>query len=316
MPTASINRPNQGRLIGTVGRGRAGLPAAPPAARPPVVAPEASARPTLKVVFARLPETKKRLLPSPFYFQASPTDALRWSKSHAHQEYETVSAGQFSRPGGRQLATINFGSLFVDYDPGWAAYHYGTDRGAPPVDVLGWTETLLDILDSGTPIAVTIGQPRLWGRWDVRQLPMTLRNLEVEERAGENDARYFDVQMTEWRRQTLAVKRRGLPVTVTLHEFGDKGTWDAGGGRQSVRDPTLTKLARKFYGDPTKWRTIANHPRNQKLRAFSGARPLVIAVRKHGTGKKGDRHLKVYVPELPAREAERGDADPSGVLGA
>lgn len=255
----------------------------------------------LSVAFSRRDETKKGLLGDRFLFQVPPTDSFSFSAAFGHTDYDTVSSGQYSRPGGRQLKQIQFSTLFVDYDPQWAAWHYGVENGLPPVDPLGWTGELLELVESGSPFDLTVGQPNVNGAYDIRSLAVTMRNLEVEERAGEPDARYVNVQLVEWRPISLARRRRGLPATVTLHEKGDRATWDAGAGEETLKNPSLSRLAKKFYGSPARYRYIAQHPKNRYLRGYVG-KDLRTYVQKHGRGKKGDRTIKIVVPDLPATD--------------
>jgi hypothetical protein len=290
----------------------------------------------LAVIFRRRPgETPRRLLQKPFYFQCPPTETFRWRAAHAHTDYDTVGAGQHDRPAGKQLIAVDFSTLFVDYDPPWAAYRYGTadnhgadrrldgeyvppagDRGqrrmvgsGPRVNPLGWSEQLLELVESGAPFNLTVGQPNWWDKWDIRNLAVTLRDLQVEERAGERDARYIEVQLIEHREMALKRQRRGAPVTVTVDQETGRATWDDGDYEQhSVKSPTLRELAKQIYGDPSEWRRIA---KSAGLKGVTGGDSLEKYAGKHGHGKKGERRIKIVVPE---REPKPTPAAPVGRL--
>lgn len=224
-------------------------------------------------------KTKKELLKRPFYFQNGPLDSFGWEKSHAWEDYVTITRGTFTREGGRELKTITFNSLVVDYNPSWAALAGGqhhrpgnsSTRDEPggeapkPIAVGDYLERLLD---SGTPFRLIARNAALWGRPEI-DMAVSLRSVNVVERAGEVDSRYFDLSFTEYREPRM--KRRGygkdkdLPVRLTIDRDGvayeDDGKKKPEKNPEKIGSPsnpaTLRRIAKKYYHDSGKWREIA-----------------------------------------------------------
>lgn len=256
--------------------------------------------------------TRRGILEEPFYFQCPPLDSFRWSGTYSWNDYDTLTRGQFSRPGGRQLRTVEFQTLMVDYDPPWAAYDFsqtltgptgveaapGRTPGKPALkrsepDPLGWTKQLRGLMWSGTPFNLLVGAPDLWGEWDIRNMLVTLRSLDVEERGGEVDARYVNVSFTEYR--DAAVPRRKiaphLPATLTVDKHGTLRAKDQ--SLHGIKFASLAHIARFFYGSSSKWRLITRA--NPELRHFPPSHNLSEYVIKH----HHKRPYKFRVPALP-----------------
>src|SRR5205085_10994887 len=131
---------------------------------------------------------------------------------------------------------------------------------------------LRQIMWSGTPFWLYVGMPKVRGDWDVKMLA-TLRGVSTEERAGEPDALYTEVQFTEYRQAKLTRKARGKGprekkrTVVITHKGGDTRVR----GLALKRAPTLANIARVAYGSPSEWKSIAsaNH-----LKGIEGSTPL------------------------------------------
>jgi hypothetical protein len=246
--------------------------------------------------------TKPGLLESPFHFQIAPLDAFRRSGTAEWSDFQTLG-GPASRPGQQALEEFAFRSMFVDYDPEWAAYHFGTSMfrqlptllpPAAPVDPLGWLADLREIRDALTPVALLVGEPRVWGAWHVKNAAVTLRGLAEE--YSEADSVNIDLTFTEYRQTRLGTKTMTkYPATVAVDDTG-KAKWTDGTGAHSINNATLQKLAQTFYGSPSKWKTITRHQRNRNLKTYSPGRELDDYARQHGK-KSGSRKVaNVYVP--------------------
>jgi hypothetical protein len=174
--------------------------------------------------------TKKNLLREAFVFQCPPLEEFGVEYGFTHADYETVSSGQYSRPGGVLLRTLAFDTLFVDYAT-WALR-----QDAPPIEDM--TEELVELVESGSPFLFTAahrfppgGTTAGWGltlAGPEVQMPATLRSLRVVERAGEGDARYANMTFTEYRDPVVSragMKRergggRAWPATVVFDSRG------------------------------------------------------------------------------------------------
>lgn len=292
---------NVGAAVGTATRAAAGRSDTPPGGI------------GLHVRLSRIAGlTKPGLLEDSFYFQCPPTDSWRRSGSAPWNDFDTVGFGTVSQPGnGPGLDTFSFTSLFVDYDPTWAAYHFGTDPSrsaparaeAPPVDPLGWMADLREIRNSRTPVALLVGNIGAWGEWLVSNMPVTLRDVNEEHRGGEDDTVYFDLSLVQYRREKLNTEDEGLtPVTITIDKAGT-AEWSDSGGEHSLASTTLHKLAKHFYGSAGEWKVIAQNNRNPHLSGWrSGTRALSEYAKAHGSGK--NRTAKIYIPKRRPRSTK------------
>lgn len=182
--------------------------------------------------------TKKGLLRQPFLFQCPPLESWTWTQSHGWQDYETLRKDTFSRPGARGLREINFRTLFLDWDADFSLLRGQVMRELNPLHM---SDELREVMNSGTPFKLKIGQPKLWGEWDI-EMAATLRSLGVEERAGEVDTRYADVTFVQWREAAVTRKRKGKGLP-TKHKI--------------KKGDTLRKLSKKYYGNYKDWKRIA-----------------------------------------------------------
>lgn len=270
------------------------------------VSPEPPRGPGMIVRLTRIAGlTKPGLLEQPFHFQIAPIDAFRRSGTADWQDFATLG-GPTSRPSLAALEEFTFRSLFIDYDPPWAAYHYGTDSrrqanrtlpAAAPVDPLSWAQDLRDIRDSLTPIALLVGVPAVWGAWHVKNLPVTLRGVSEEIPAGEDDAIYFDLSLTEFRQTRLSTATISkVPETVTVDDQGT-ARWKDATGSHSITTATLHELSTRFYGSASKWKSITRHARNRHLATYAPSRQLDDYARTYGKRSGSRKVANIYIPE-------------------
>lgn len=203
--------------------------------------------------------TKPGLLKEEFQFPAPPLDELAITGAFSWGDYDTLAAGQFSRPASMQLKTVSFDTIFVADDYWWAFYN--------PMRKMGWTtqrvaKELDKVMRSGTPVWMVIEEvqnsPNDTGEaaasaWDFGEEPLlrmlaTLRTFTHSTRAGEPDARYASVAFTEHRvagAQERAVGKGTaasgkLPAAITMKDV--KGS--------------LHDLATSYYGSASQWTLI------------------------------------------------------------
>jgi nucleoid-associated protein YgaU len=220
-------------------------------------------------------------------------DTFSRSYSYTYTDYNAISQGQFSRPSGVDLASVTFQTLFVDFDAPWSNLRGTPEAQNASLDPQQMTQQLLKILRRGTPFELIVGQRALWNSNDVHWGPAngnaaTLRTLDIEERAGEIDARYVNVGFTEFR--TAELVRKGLGD-------GDGKNRDPKRGRDlptsvvvKVSDnTTLTDLAKKYYGSTAEWRSIAK--RNGI--SWQQNRSLGDWVK-----SQGDKQRTIVIPEI------------------
>ena len=163
----------------------------------------------LKISLEPIPgQTPQNLLGrNGFFFQTPPMEEFTRSHSHSHTDYDTIYSGQFSRPASRQLRSVSFETLVVDY-AAWTFYN------GVPIEEMG--EKLIEICESGAPLLFTAAHdlpPNGYANWHMTlagpeaQFPVTLRSLSITEKAGEGDTRYFRLELTEYRDPEVAGAR-------------------------------------------------------------------------------------------------------------
>lgn len=143
---------------------------------------------------------------------------------------------------------------------------------------------------------------------------VTLRGLSVRERAGEPDARYFDLSFTEYRRPQLRrqgysgdPRKKDLPVNMEVgpagiarevnpNPTGNGGVapWSGYVVGKKGSPATLRKLAKFFYGESSEWKRIA--ARNG-LKDFGPSESLAKLPR------RGRKTRRLIIPRLPPRGA-------------
>jgi hypothetical protein len=245
----------------------------------------------LRVTLQRFKHTKKGVLKQPLNFQVAPLEAFGWTQATTFNDFDTLSRGQFSRLGGRQLLSFEMRTIVVDYQPTWVSWERARPNAPHPQRV---AQELKDLAQLGSPM-MFVARSGWWEGNDLR-LPVTLRSVAVEERAGEIDARYFDLSFVEWREQTA--EQRGYsgedgqgdktPATVKLEKDG-RGVEEGSGKVVAGNPATLSKLALYYYGDPTLWRAIVM---DNGIKDFAPGRDL------NELDKNGKRVRKLHIPRL------------------
>jgi hypothetical protein len=206
--------------------------------------------------------TNEGYLDEDWRFQVAPMEEFGSESTHAWSDYVTVERGMFSREGGVELMSISFQSLIVDYNPTWASWVGVNDDSWSDPQAAG--EELRELQREGGPFRLVAWNQGMWDNPDY-DLAVTLRSVSVSEKAGEPDARYFDLQFMEYRQQLLERRAYGhqghsLPMWVVVLNNGIVA--EDGGAEHKIGTPnkhaTLRHLAKHFYGSSAKWQGIAN----------------------------------------------------------
>lgn len=273
--------------------------------------------PGLRMTLRRCRYTKKGVLANPLRFQIAPLDEFGWDVTYNWTDYETISQGQFTSRGGRQLRTLNVSTLAMDWSAPWAVVqssdpepedYYASASGPWRV-----ADRLDNLVSQGTPMLLVVTNPDLYQQPDVRMI-VTLRSASLRERAGEPDARYFDLSFTEYRVPKVARrsygKRHELPSRVRINKDGvahelvrlKNGKWYSDAGDKyksqhhtigSQKDPaTLRKLAKHFYGTPKEWKRIAK--RNDIAKDISGDESLEKLYKRR---KRKNQRVELVIPD-------------------
>lgn len=212
-----------------------------------------------------------------FVFQCPPLDSFQEQFAYNHGDFPTAFAGERSRPGGRQLETIQFDTLWLDdgsarHGPAWTIV-------PKAIDPIAAKNRLKAILYSGKPFWMMAHQMPVWHKYDLRMMA-TMRSLTSQEKHGEEDARYFSIQVREWRDASIQdrVMGEGAP-----HGGGKRGAT----GAVSVRalpdtQDSLHKLSKWFYGTTTMATAIA---KANGIKGLGSSESLKVHFAKHPNTK-------------------------------
>ena len=257
----------------------------------------------LQITLRAIPgHTNPAVLKTPFAFQCPPLETFAREGGFEFAPYTTIRKGQFNRPNGVTLETIQFDTVFVSEDASYTVTRH-PDSGPNPVELVSRLDA---IRRRGTPFELMIGQRRLWRRLDVHWGPLhenaaVITNCRVEERHGEVDARYVNISFQEYRDPHLLRKgigegagkgtrgRDDLPVKLTV----EAGT-GAVHGVAFKGVASLVNFAKHFYGEASMWRAIAK--RNGGLKGVAPSDNLAIAA-----GRQRDKRLTIVIPALQTK---------------
>lgn len=179
----------------------------------------------------------------PFAFQCPPMNEFGEGGGYNHQDYQTVGAGEHTSSVGRQLRTCQFDTIFMDSEPEFALAHDGSGR-YPAQRAL---KDLCAIRDHGKPFHLIVHQSNFQGGYEI-DYAATLRSVSWH--VSEPDAYYVTVAFTEFSTPDIQEFLAGsnvnpkLPASLPVKNL------------PSNRN-TMAKMAKFYYGDPSKWRVIA-----------------------------------------------------------
>lgn len=180
-----------------------------------------------------------------FAFQCPPMNEFGEDGTHDFQDYNVIGREQHSQEIGRGLRTVQFQTIFLDWEPVWSVA--GDRSGGYPAQAA--VQDLCKIRDHGQPFHLTAHQPHR-DRYEV-DWAATLRSVSWNVPAGEDDAYYVTVQFSEYSTPDIqeflaeaAVNPR-TPTSLAVARLGSN-------------ENTLAKLAKLYYGDPARWRVIAS----------------------------------------------------------
>lgn len=199
-----------------------------------------------------------------------------------HNEYDTLSAGQFSQAatGGQnapRLRTSSVDSILVDWDPSWIVA-----SGQDPSQL---RSSLYKILRSGKPVhllATFHPHPPPHPEFDGH---VTIRSISKDVRSGENESRYLTLAISEWRDPSVKrrrhnpkddVSRKHGVVLPTTHRL--------------TADDTLSNLSYEYYGRYDRWRNIRDA---NKMPKKIGAKDLIVRL-----GGKWKIGAKIKIPNI------------------
>lgn len=233
--------------------------------------------PGLRVRFSAVPgATAAGVLDEPMYLPVV-LGEFTVDEDFDHRDYDTVSAGQFSTPGGggptsRQLRAVDLEMMTID----WHAYaRFLTNPQLDPEDA---RREVLKIGRAKTPFEI-LADIQLGSGPEELRMKATIRSVRRTLKPGEADTRYYTLVLKEWRDNAIGRRSAGsgagsLPTTATL-----------------TAATTLTSLARHFYPSiplNLAWRTIAQE---NGVTSWGASTPLVQSQR----FKVGD---KVKIPRI------------------
>lgn len=206
-------------------------------------------------------------------------------------DYNTVSAGQFSQPGAggpgaQQLKTMTLDTLTLAWDAKWMVVTNQSERVI--------RDTLQRILRRRQPVMLMINFNPKPDKTPVYFEAISIRNTSTDIRPGEGDTHYITIGIEQWRDTTTGrrgsttgdgARKRGvsLPATVKL-AAGD----------------TLDSLSFAYYGTYAGWRAIRDA--NGITKKF-GPKSAIVGLAKWKVGSK----IKIPAATASAKQQAYGN---------
>lgn len=169
-----------------------------------------------------------------------------YTEATNHQDFSTVSGGEFSQVAlgdddAHQLRRGTLSTLAMEINVARRADLPFWYSGAAPLHWSIVRDTVQDILRSKQPVYLYAAIQKT-GRAEL-SMPVTLRNLSFSTRNGTPQARFLDVDFTEYRVFGVDRAKVGYASAFPVkHRVAAGDTW--------------TKLAQTYYGSASKWRSI------------------------------------------------------------
>ena len=217
--------------------------------------------------------TDPKALRVPLRFQAPVTDDFRRAFAHPWARYDTLRAGQRSRPMGAELMEVPISTLLLDQAAQDASSGVVVWPHAPnPQKALQELRFIAGVGPSGkrgpaTPFRLTINQPILWGDQALVNMLAVLTRVEVTERPGHVGTEFLELTFLEFVEDE--VDRRRQPRDAERTRYHDLRAGD-----------TLHALASRYYHQPSAWKHIATANGIRGVRPGSAAE-LAAWAKKH-----------------------------------
>lgn len=198
-----------------------------------------------------------KVLKTPYRFQCAPLDSFSIPRSRSFNRYTNYRGKEYLSRSGEQLQVITFRTIAVEWG------NFVIERY---FDVEEIVERLARIHAAGWPFDLLA--THRYNRKPELHVRAVLESFTTSEQAGEQDARYIDLNFTEWDDPVVSVRGRGR--VGTAHTWPKWLTLDRGGfawGAEGITVPssvarnldakewTFATLAKYAYGKPS----LADH---------------------------------------------------------
>jgi hypothetical protein len=188
-----------------------------------------------------------KILRKPWRFQCPPLDQFQRDYGHNFTRENNYLGREYVIRSGRKLRSIPLRTLVVEYG------NYVVERRW---DIDDMVDDLIVLSEEGYPFRLLATHQYGTGK-DAAEYdgPVVLESVSVTEQAGEQDARYLDLQFTEYddpevRRRKHGKDRGGgkdFPFTITLRKDGSF-TESSKDFKLKAEVLTFGKIAREAYG--------------------------------------------------------------------
>lgn len=191
--------------------------------------------------------TPEDVLRVPLRFQVPPTGDLSRSYHFNWSTWDTISAGQQARPGGRQLLELSIDTLLMDQITADASSGLVVwDGAADPqrmLDELRWIAGLDDASRGpAAPFRLVINQPAIWPD-PIVNVVAVLTAVEPRQQAGSIATEYLSATFLQLPQQEIDRQQRSAAKPKRTHKLVD--------------GDNLHGLATHFLHRASDWRVIA-----------------------------------------------------------
>lgn len=229
-----------------------------------------------------------KVLSAPYRFQCPPMDNFGYTRGKNYVRYTNYKGTEYGNPAGKLLVPMTFRTVLVE----WGNFVIERD-----FDVMAHVKRLGRLAEDDSVF-------RFLATHQYNEAPdldigAVLESITITENAGEPDARYLDLTISQWRGPVTSRKGskkraggRKYPFTITLHK---DGSYDAekGASFNTHQKPLTFALISTFaYGKPS----LASHiaaSQNPPVKDFGNHTDLL----KYSRFKNGH---KITVPKPPA----------------
>lgn len=239
-----------------------------------------------------------KVLANPYRFQCPPLDGFGYTVGKSYARYTNYKGQEFGNPAGKTLTPITFRTVIVEWGSFVIERDYDVQAHVKKLERLAQDDTVFRFLATHQ----YNDEPEF-------DMDAVMESVTITEQAGEPDARYVDLTITEWVDPVTSKngrKRRAggrkYPFTIDLHKDGSYDVERGASFNTHQKPLTFALISTYAYGKPS----LASHvAANQKppVKDFGNHTDLL----KYPRFKNGH---KIVVPKPPRTD---GSVKPSGV---
>lgn len=235
------------------------------------------------------------VLTVPMRFQAPVVGDFARQFGFNWSTYDTLRAGQRSRPMGNQLLELPLSTMLLDRvaqddSSGVVVWPHAPE----PLGIIDELKYIAGMVAGGkaTPFRLTVNQPAVWGDAPIINMLAVLTRVAPTQKAGEVGTEYLDLTFLEFREDEISRRRQPRADEKTRYyriEFAADPQTGVLHTKESLYD-----LAKRYYHQPSAWRRIAFANGIKGVDPWSSGQLATWAVR--------HRRRRLRIPPAPRKK--------------